>query len=494
MQTNEKLMTKYAIPSSRMRAIDANCEYLGLMGRQLMENAGASLAQEVVQHGGKKVVIIAGRGNNGGDAFVAARHLASKEDIDVKVALAGRSSQIRTEDARQNFKLLEHSGITAILEIMDGQELEASGWLENVDIIIDAILGTGVKGHIREPESTLIDLINNSDAHVIAVDIPSGVDPDGGSFEKAVHADVTLTFHRMKIGLVEKYAGVIRVVDIGVCQDAEDFVGMGDLHVLTRRRPDSHKGQAGRVLVIGGGAYSGAPALAALAALRCGADIVTIAAPDNVASTIASFSPNLIVRHLSSNHLCPDDVELISDLIQTHDVVVIGMGLGRDMDTVEAISGILPMCTRVVVDADALHKLKLPPAEGCEMIITPHAGEFEALRGRRTPYDLEARAEAALAFSTEKNVITLLKGRYDTICDSRRVAFNRTGNPGMTVGGTGDVLAGIVAAIFATSSAMDAACCGAFINGMAGDLALKERGYGLLATDVIDRITEVMER
>ncbi|MHC1576367.1 MAG: NAD(P)H-hydrate dehydratase [Methanosarcinaceae archaeon] len=488
------MMIESAITSSRMRAIDANCEYLGLGGRQLMENAGASLAQEVVQHGGNNIVIVAGRGNNGGDAFVAARHLASKKDIDVKIVLAGRASQIRTEDAIQNFKLLKHSGITDILEIVDGREVGATGWLENADVIIDAIIGTGVKGHIREPESTLIDMINLSNAHVIAVDIPSGIDPDGGSFEKAVHADVTLTFHRMKTGLVEKHAGEIRVVDIGVCRDAEDFVGMGDLHVLTRRRADSHKGQAGRVLVIGGGAYSGAPALTALAALRCGADIVTVAAPDNVASTIASFSPNLIVRHLSSSHLCPDDEEQISDLIRTHDVVVIGMGLGRNRDTVKTISRILPMCTKVVVDADALHELVLPPVEECEMIITPHAGEFEALTGCRTPSEIEARTDAILAFSTNKNVVTLLKGRHDMICDTKRVAFNRTGNPGMTVGGTGDVLAGIVAALFATSSAMDAACCGAFINGLAGDLALEDRGYGLLATDVIDRISEVMEQ
>lgn len=485
-----------AITSAQMNAIDANCEYLGLSRLQLMENAGAAIAQAIIDKigGGQKnkVTLIAGRGNNGGDAFVAARHLASALGIRPKVILLGRVFQIKTEEARRNFDALKHSDVE-ILEVTETTGLLQSDWLKSADIIVDAIFGTGIKGAIREPESTAIDLINESKAYIIAVDVPSGFSPDGEPFDRSVRADTTLTFHKMKTGLTtpdaKTYAGETKVVDIGVCEDAEKYVGIGNLQILARRSTESHKGHSGRVLVIGGGAYSGAPVLAALAALRTGADIVTLAVPNSVADIVASFSPNLIVRALSSNVLCPEDVPQVLELIKLHDVVVIGMGLGRNDRTQTAVSEIIPHCKRVVVDADALHGLILPPAAGCEIVITPHAGEFAHIRGDGSG----ARVEAVMEFSNKNRVVTLLKGNTDIISDSESVLLNRTGNPGMTVGGTGDVLAGIVGALFAVNPAMDAASCGAFINGAAGDIAFGSHGYGLLATDVIDNITKVMK-
>ena len=158
-----------------------------------------------------------------------------------------------------------------------------------------------------------------------------------------------------------------------------------------------------------------------------------------------------------------------------------------------AISEIIPHCKRVVVDADALHGLTLPQADGCDMIITPHGGEFAKLRGTETPTDTSARIEAVMKFSKQNRVVTLLKGITDVISDGDSVLLNRTGNSGMTVGGTGDVLAGIVGALFAVNPAMDAASCGVFINGAAGDLAFEERGFGLLATDIIDNLTKIMK-
>jgi len=491
-----------AITSAQMNAIDANCESLGLDSLQLMENAGAAVAQAVrdkIDIGRKnEVVFIAGRGNNGGDAFVAARHLASSCNVTINVILLGRAFQIKTREARHNFDVLKHSDV-GILEVTESTgllQLEWQ-WLRNADIIVDAIFGTGIKGKIKEPESTAIDLINNSGAYIIAVDVPSGFSPDGEPFDRSVRADTTLTFHKMKTGLItpdaEKYAGDVRVIGIGVCKDAEKYVGTGNIQTLTRRRTESHKGHSGRVLVIGGGAYSGAPALAALAALRTGADIVTLAVPKSVAGIIASFSPNLIVRPLSSDVLCPEDVPRILELIRSHDVVIIGMGLGRDERTKAAILEIIPHCEKVVVDADALHGLTLPPAAGCEMIITPHAGEFAHFRGTDTPSETGTRVEEVIEFSKTNHIVTLLKGNIDVISDGESVLLNRTGNPGMTVGGTGDVLAGIVGALFAVNKPMDAASCGAFINGAAGDLAFKERGFGLLATDVTNKITEIMK-
>lgn len=481
-----------AITSSRMSAIDANCEYLGIKRLQLMENAGAAIAGAVkkrIKSG--KVVIIAGRGNNGGDALVAARHLGNYETT---VILLGRKEDIKTDEARHNWNALERTSIK-LIQVTDSRDLDIDH-IKNADIIIDGIFGTGVRGKVHEPESTAIDLINGSDTFVIAVDVPSGFDPDGGGFEKSVHADLTITFHKMKIGLISdnapEYAGKIEVSDIGIPPEAEFYAGPGDIAPFLKRRGSSHKGDAGRVLVIGGGAYSGAPALAALGALRAGADIVTVAAPKNVADIIASFSPDLIVRALSSDRLVDEDIPVISELIKKHDVVVMGMGLGTSGETIETVTKIIPLCKKAVIDADALGQFLLPLLNK-NIIITPHAGEMKRLSGTEVPDNEKERVDLIRDFAKNNGVTVLLKGAVDIISNDKDVRGNRTGNPGMTVGGTGDVLAGLTGALFAKHDAFDAAVAAAFINGAAGDLAFLEFGYGLLATDVIDNITKVMK-
>jgi hydroxyethylthiazole kinase-like uncharacterized protein yjeF len=482
-----------AITSSRMAAIDANCEYLGIKRLVLMENAGAAVARAVKERiNTGKVVILAGKGNNGGDSFVAARHLSG---FDVSVILLGRKEEIKTPEALQNWIALEKTSIS-LTQVTDSKALDGK-LIENADIIIDAIFGTGVRGKIREPESTAIDLINTSGVFVISVDVPSGLDPDGGKFEKSVKSGLTLTFHKMKVGLMtldaKKYAGEIRVVYIGIPHNAEFYVGPGDIQPFLKRPATNHKGDAGRVLVIGGGPYSGAPALAALSALRAGADIVTVAAPKNVSDIIASFSPDLIVRALSGDILLKEDIDLLARLISRHDVVVMGMGLGTEDETICAIEKIVPLCKKAVIDADALLP-RLVPLLNKKIIITPHTGEMKRLSGLDVPHDLKERVKMIKDFANDNDVTVLLKGAVDIISDGVEVRANRTGNAGMTVGGTGDVLAGLTSALFARcDSPLEAAASGAFINGAAGDLAFKEFGYGLLATDVIDQIPEVMK-
>lgn len=492
------------ISSSRMKAIDTNCAYLGMSLLQLMENAGGAIAQSVKERlGSGKVLFVAGRGNNGGDAFVAARHLAGTPGYIVKVILLGKDRDIGTKEALHNFSLLRFSRVQT-LEIRDSTQLTDSEWFSEADLLVDAVFGTGIKGKIKEPESTAIDLINRegkAGKTIIAVDIPSGLDPDGEKFEKAVYADFTVTFHRMKAGLLtvqaKEHAGTVKVAEIGVCADAERYVGPGDLQMLQKRKPEAHKGNAGRILVIGGGPYSGAPALAALAALKTGADLVTAAVPESVARIVASYSPDLIVRKLSSNILCSEDLAILPDLINSHDVVVMGMGLGRATETLEAVRKILPFCRKVVLDADALSALSgtffETLAGNCEIIVTPHAGEFARLRDMETPKDSEAREKAVREFSEEKGVVTLLKGKTDIISDGKQTLLNRTGNPGMTVGGTGDVLAGITGALFSRNPAFLAASCAAFVNGAAGDLAFEKAGNALLATDVLEMIPEIIK-
>ena len=231
-----------------------------------------------------------------------------------------------------------------------------------------------------------------------------------------------------------------------------------------------------------------------MAALRTGADIVTVAVPKSVAGIVASFSPNLIVRKLSKKRLHRQDIPVLEELIQAHDVVVIGMGLGRDDETLSAIREILPLCSRVVVDADGLAALETPLSQyGGEMIITPHAGEFKALGGAAVPDDHDRRVSMVNRFSADNGAVVLLKGPEDIISDGQGARVNRTGNSGMTVGGTGDVLAGITGALFARNSAIEAATAAAYICGRAGDMVYKELGAGLLATDVIDNIPVAMK-
>ncbi|HOV52718.1 MAG TPA: NAD(P)H-hydrate dehydratase, partial [Methanothrix sp.] len=274
--------------------------------------------------------------------------------------------------------------------------------------------------------------------------------------------------------------------------EAEFFAGPGDLWLVGRRAAESRKGDSGRILVIGGGPYTGAPALTAMAALRAGADVVTVATPKSASSTIAGFSPNLIVRELSGDHLRPKDMSVLKDLIARHDVVVMGMGLGRDQETLEALAQIIPICGRTVIDADAL----MPdlPLKG---IVTPHVGEFKRISG----IDLygsgyRERIDPLKKYAREKGLVVLLKGRVglvsNLITDGEIIRANANGNPGMTVGGTGDVLAGVTAAFFARTTALRAATAAAFVNGRAGDMVYAEKDFGMVATDVIEKIPLAM--
>jgi hydroxyethylthiazole kinase-like uncharacterized protein yjeF len=501
------------ITAEEMAALDENCSFFGLAPLQLMENAGANIATEIKkrfedngssEEKSVKVTIVAGKGNNGGDAFAAARHL---HGFDVKILLIGRSHDLRTEATRRNWRILKESGY-AIEEIADSSELKARATLLNAsDVIIDALFGTGITGKIREPEATAIDLINaaKSRALVVAIDVPSGLDPDTGETEKAVRANLTVTFHKAKRGLLKKeeYVGELVVADIGIPEGTEKLAGPGDVRFVLKRNAQSHKGDNGRVLIVGGGPFFGAPTLAALAALRAGADWVTIAAPKTVSSIISSLSPNLIVHPLSSEILVEKDVPVVSDLIRKHDVVVIGMGLGTEDETKRATRLIIEekASKKVVVDADGFYGLHVP-IEGADklVIVTPHAGEFSKMeiggagKSVTVPPEnmMEERIDFVKDFSRLNNVITLMKGHTDIISDGSRVKINKVGNAGMTVGGTGDVLAGLVGAFVAiASNPLKAATAAAFVNGSAGDIAFEEKGYGLLATDVIENIPKV---
>ena len=481
------------ITTDRMAAVDANAAALGVPRKQLMESSGNAVAREVraVADPGATVALVCGRGNNGGDALAAARFL---KGYDVTAHLLGRPETIRTDIARENWAALEAAEIPAEI-VTDSRDFDLTGHDgDDPDVIVDAMLGSGVSGGLREPERTAAEAINATDATVIAVDVPSGIDadtgdPTGGPDSVRVRADRVVTFHAEKPGLAALDVDVT-VADIGIPAAAERFTGPGDLLGLDRDS-DSHKGDNGEVLVVGGGPYTGAPTLSALAALRAGADLVRVACPERVAGAVQGFSPNLIVRALPGDRVGPAHVDRVASLAAGNDVVVLGPGLGRGDGTREFVREFLTgYAGRAVVDADALRVVPDVDTDA-DLICTPHQGELVGMGGE-TAEDPDERAELVREFAAEVGHALLVKGAVDVISDGEDVRLNRTGNPGMTVGGTGDVLAGTVGALAAVTDPFRAAAVGAYVVGRAGDAAAEANGAGLVATDLPDRLPEAM--
>jgi len=491
------------ITTREMKALDINAEYFGISRLQLMENAGRNVAVEVssrFKSQDTRIAIFCGLGGNGGDGFVAARHLACL-GFKVEVLLAGRASQIVNKEAKKNWEALK-----SLRESITLHEVYDSSLIPEVkaEVLIDALLGTGLKGPPRPPILQLIKRMNETDALRVAVDIPSGIQSDSGEvLGEAVKADVTVTFHKAKPGLIKakEHVGELVVKHIGLPEGIEKFVGPGDVSVITKpRAPESHKGDFGRLLVIGGSEmYSGAPTLTALAALRTGVDLVFIAAPRETAYAISSISPDLITLKLEGEQLNMNNLPVIRRSLEKATAVVIGPGLGLRRETWETVNAIIKIVETkripILLDADGLkafvefkHRIETPA------VLTPHAGEYEMLTGKKLPSGLRERMESVQKTAQDLDAVVLLKSHVDIISDGYRSKFNFTGNPGMTVGGTGDVLSGIVGAFLAQGvDPFEAAAAGAFVNGAAGDFVKAEKGYHMVSTDLLDWIPKVME-
>jgi hydroxyethylthiazole kinase-like uncharacterized protein yjeF len=319
----------------------------------------------------------------------------------------------------------------------------------------------------------------------------------------AVKANLTVTFYKAKPGLAKakEYAGEVVVKKIGLPYEFERFAGPGDVTLAVKPRlPEAHKGMFGRLLVVGGSnVFSGAPALAALAALRTGVDIATVAAPETAATAISSMSPALITVKLKGKHLNSNNLPALKGELESATAVVLGPGLGLHNETKETAKEIIEMLdergTPLLLDADGLKafgefKRKLD----CPLVLTPHAREYEISTGNKLPNDTEGRAEAVQKMARKLGATILLKGPVDVISDGERTKFNFTGNAGMTVGGTGDVLSGVVGGLLAMGTdPFCAAVAGAFINGAAGDFVAVEKGYHMLPTDLLEWIPHVMD-
>lgn len=446
------------IDAGRMRAVEGNAVALGYPSLLMMESAGRAVADSVLARAPSRVLVLCGRGNNGGDGMVAARYLQHLDAVDVVYPDCGTT----TPSAATQLALLRHCSV-ALHPVRCAADVEAlSRPFEEADVIIDAMLGTGAAGAVREPFASLVARANASGAQIVAVDTPT----------PGIRASRIVSFHRPKVEGAD-------VADIGIPLEAEIFTGPGDLTLIPSRAEGAHKGAGGEVLVVGGGPYQGAPYIAAMGALRAGADIVRIASPAYIPA------PDLIYERLEGKAITADHLETILRLVDRADTVVCGMGLG--VESHDVVLAIAEAAKKAVFDADAL-ALPLPVAK--ETIYTPHTREFARMTGAEPPVALALRGRSVKAAATAGTI--LLKGPVDVVSDGSRVRFNRTGTPAMTVGGTGDLLAGVAGALFCHLPAFEAASLAAYVCGRAGMLAAEGRGNGMLATDMPERIPQIL--
>jgi len=502
------------INGKEIKVLDRNAEFQGVPTISLMENAGKGITHFIIDKlkpKNKEILFFCGTGNNGGDGFVAARYLAKR--YDVSVFLTGKERDIRTKISNDNFQKLKKTNIKIYnIDSLDKIDKLIS---ENT-VIIDSMLGIGLTGTLREPYSTIIKKINSAKKKtIVSVDIPTG-----HGTNRSIKPHYTITFHDAKTGMNKENSGVIKIVDIGIPKKAVEYVGPGELITYyPKPKKESHKGDNGVVLVIGGGPYIGAPAMSGIAALRTGADLVFIATPKKAARAITSFSPhlikpkrlakntaklspNLIVKELNHEEkLVPNDVGIIDLFIAKSDSVIIGPGLGSEQATKDAIEKIIYSCVKhgksMVIDADAIQVVgqKHSIIKNSRTVITPHAGEFKELTKIKLGDNLDDRKINVKKWAKKLGVTILLKGPVDVISNGIKTKLNDVHNEAMTVGGTGDVLSGIIGALLSKNvEPFNAAKTAAFLNGAAGNAAFDKKSYGLIATDIIEEIPYILKK
>lgn len=509
--------------SGQMQKIDRRViEKLRIPGVVLMENAGRGIASTIEKCGGplskKHVLVVCGKGNNGGDGFVAARHLLNC-GARISVAIVGKARDVRG-DAKVNLDILKKvAGGERRLAIFECSSSKSLSRSMTPDVVVDALFGTGFSGKVREPYKGVIRWINNSRATVVAVDVPSGVNADTGAVaDVAVHADLTVTMGMMKIGLAvgkgRECAGKVRVERLGVPRTAYGdgphrsfLAGARDVRILLPKRPrDAHKHSVGKIFVIAGSrGLTGAAAMVSEAAMRMGAGAVVLGTPKSVYPILAKKLTEVMVESFdetAEGSLSMNALPSIERYVKWSDVVVLGPGLSRNPETRELIRVLVRYIDKpLLLDADGLNafernSLLLKKKKSAHVIITPHTGELSRMSGMLSREIESDRVGCARALARTWGVTVVLKGP-STVTAGRdgTVIVNSTGNPGMATAGSGDVLAGIIAALRSQRLPdIEAAYCGVYIHGLAGDIA--EHAYGergLLATDILAKSVDAVK-
>ncbi len=504
------------VTAEEMRRIDAAAmEKYGLPGLVLMENAGrhvAAAVREMLEEDPcARVVIICGKGNNGGDGFVAARHLVN-QGANVQVVLLAAGGEL-TGDAATNYRIAHTMGVP-LCENAD--ETAARVQACRADIIVDAILGTGVSGEVRGVARAAIEAINDSAARVVAVDIPSGLHADTGAIlGAAVRAEVTVTLGLPKLGLVQhpgrELCGELRVADITLPRHlltspslkanllTEDLAAP----MLPARSPAMHKGDAGRVLVVAGSAgMAGAAALCSQAAARAGAGLVTLACPEGLNDILQAKGTEVMtlpVAQTPERSFALAARQAVLAQAMRSEAVALGPGLSQHPETAQFVrETVAALPVALVLDADGLNclggELALLAERSAPTVITPHPGELARLTGSAVAAVQEDRVDAARRAARAGRCVVVLKGAGTVVAEPEgEVWINTTGNSGMASGGMGDVLTGVIAAFLAGGApAPEAAAVGVFYHGLAADLAASGGERGLLASDLIAALPQAL--
>ncbi|OLS18963.1 MAG: Bifunctional NAD(P)H-hydrate repair enzyme Nnr [Candidatus Heimdallarchaeota archaeon LC_3] len=477
-------MVKDEISSVEMSIYDINSEWYGVPRYNLMENAGANIANFIrsilasENENIKSIAIFCGSGGNGGDGMVVARHLYHQ--YKVTVFLLGRPERISSKPAQKNWKTLQKLQNLEKRFIFDSQDIEKIKW-EKFDLIIDAILGAGLKSEPHDPHATLIEKINErhiEKTKIWSVDLPSGLLVTGKPSQKIIQADIIFALHKPKFGTYN--LGKTITLPIGIPLDAIIGSGPGYLQYYKSHGEFSHKGENGTNLLIGGSIYyHGAPVLSALAMLKTNIDLLTIIAPAEITSVIRQSNPEFIVHPYEYPYLCKEIVPEAINLIKNKSSLLLGPGIGDKPEVEEFVQLFINKWIKltkkpsIVIDADALKFLK--PVIGKlrqNIVLTPHAGEFESITGESLApvKNLEERIVQVSKISRLYPITWLVKGKIDLIASKGKVIQNHTGCSAMTIGGTGDVLAGVTSGLLARySDCFNSAISGAFWTGLTGE-------------------------
>ncbi len=495
--------------TKEMRAAEKNMYASGTDPMILMHRAGEATANIVLKKikNISNVIVFSGFGNNGGDGFIAASKFLA-EGIPTDVFLVGTKEKPTSTEAKEALAtLLKFSERKPTIFSKFGKKEKkiVDELIEENTVILDALLGTGIHGEVRSPIKEVLKSFSDYET-IVSVDIPSGLDSDTGQWlGPKFNPRFTVTFHKPKMGmksLVKKKKVVI--ADIGISKEAEHYIGIGHLVEFWPKRPaETHKGKNGRVMIIGGSIeYMGAPVLSAMGSLRAGADTVRIVVPDAISQVVAGVSPNFIVTRVPGQYHHPSNARSIARLaLDRHDTVVVGMGISNQPEAwafarefVKEVKGKI----KLVLDADGIRAFQgyLDILEDSNAILTPHKRELAWLMNdNKVPKTYMQKAEYIYKKAKKLGITILLKGRYDLISDGTRVLVNPAGHPGMSVGGSGDVLAGVVGyassmienRLYAASMAVHVTCKG-------GEIAGDKFGNSLVATDIPDGMAIYLKR
>jgi len=478
-----------------VRIMDAQAIRLGIDQQILMENAGSATAKIIAKHySACSVLVVCGPGHNGGDGLVAARYLANHNYTLSALII---NPEKMDELTRKELELARACGVKII------EKEERFGYISNADIIVDAIFGTGLS---RKPSGfyvKIIEEINKAGKPVISCDIPSGVNgKTGAANEIAVKADITVTYQVPKLGIFSapgfKYAGKIFIEDIGIPSSVIseinsniEFVEKKNLPPFIRREPDSHKGDFGHLLIVGGSiGKSGAVIMAANAALRVGTGLVSCAIPESLNSVFASTVISAMSLPLPEENGAISYVAIkkLPQLLNKKTALAIGPGLSVTAATRALVRTVLATSVPKVIDADGLNSTDISGLKrhNGELIITPHPGEFAKLTGIPVREIQSNRIMYAKELASEINATVVLKGARTVIASKNRIWINSTGGQSLAKGGSGDYLTGIIAGLIAQGmTAQQAAVLGTWIHGKAAELAEEKFGAdGFLPTDL----------